>query len=444
MISLIRCTEVQDWSSETDDSPPSAISNPNVLNVSGGAIITYTLPSDNDLLGVKAVYTYTESSELREAFSSAFTDTIKIEGFPDTDSRKVQLISVDKSRNESEPVEVTIKPLTPPVEVIKNSMVINETFGGFFVSWENPDRESIGISLFVEDSTGFLNPNYTYYTTERAGNYSFRGFDSEPKRIRIQVRDKWNNLSIPVDTTLTPLFEEYVVMKDNSGNLLWRRYGHDDRTVLYRGDYPSQHGANGYEKMFDGVTSSAGYFNPGLPPTFMPSIFTLNPLDDSWAEEYRTMYVTIDMVEMVKISRFKFFGRSPTLNNNDCIEMRIFATNEDPKQPEDFDYDRIKSLQYWTNWHQIDAQDAWKEDWVELGHFYAIPPSGALESFQWTDEDRTWWHSGVDLDVKPEHTNTPFRYFRIEALRNIIGGSSGLGNLRHFAEIEVYGSFVNN
>ena len=437
---LIQCKEVQNWNEETDTIPPGSISNPNVVNINGGAIITYTLPTDKDLLGVKAIYSLTEESEMKEAFASAFSDTLILEGFSDTKSRKVQLVSVDKSKNESQPVEVTIQPLTPPVEIIKNSIAVNETFGGIFVTWENPDRKSIGISLYSEDSTGFMNLDYTYFTTERIGRYSFRGYESLPTKFRIQVRDKWNNLSSPLDTTLVPIFEQNIVLRGSSGNVLWQRYGYADRTVLWRGDYGGQFGSNSFERIFDGITSSSGYFNTGLADTYNPSLYTLNPADDAWQSSYRVMYVTIDMIKEVQLSRLKIYGRTTALNPNDMIEFRIFGSNEQPKQPEDFDNDRMKSLRYWTSWTQIGATDEWKNDWVNLGYFYAIPPSGALENSQWTDEDRIWWQSGVDFDFDPQHTNKVFRYLRIESLRNIIGG---VNNARHIVEMEFYGNFVN-
>ncbi len=437
---LIQCKEVKDWSDETDTIPPGSISNPNVTNINGGAIITYTLPTDKDLLGVKAIYSLTEESEKKEAFASAFSDTLILEGFSDTKSRKVQLVSVDKSKNESQPVEVTIQPLTPPVEIIRNSLTVNETFGGIFVTWENPDRKSIGISLYAEDSTGFMNLDYTYFTTERDGRYSFRGYESLPKKFRIHVRDKWNNLSSPLDTILTPIFEEDVILRNQSGNLLWQRYGYANRLVEWMGDYAGQYSSCVFERFFDGGTSSSNYFHPGLSAPNYLTVYTQNPEHAQWNTEYRTFYLTIDMVEEVRLSRYKLYGRTTSLNPNDLIEARIWATNEEPKQPEDFNFDRIKSLQYWTNWSRIEATDAWKNDWVNIGYFHVIPPSGALENFQWTAEDRVWWQSGVDFDFFPEHTKKPFRYMRIECIRNI----KGEGNMTHqFIEMEVYGSFVN-
>ena len=42
--------------------------------------------------------------------SSLYTDTIKVVGFGDMEPREVSLIAVDRSRNESAPVKVTVNP----------------------------------------------------------------------------------------------------------------------------------------------------------------------------------------------------------------------------------------------------------------------------------------------------------------------------------------------
>lgn len=438
ILSFNKCTEIKNWDETiVDNVPPGKVSNPEVINIPGGAIITYSLPDDKDLLGVKAVYSYKENSEIFEAFSSAYTDTIKIEGFPDTEERDVQLIAIDESKNESQPVRVIIKPLTPPVELVRNSLKVASTFGGVFVSWDNITKESIGISLFAEDSTGFMNLDYTYFSKEKNDFYTFRGFNDVQRKFRVIVRDKWNNSSQFLDTLLTPFYEEDIIYRDKSGNLLWQRYGYADKTTLFRGDYTSHYWDDRFEKAFDGITTHAGYFNTGLADTFYPSLYTLNPEDDEWENELRTMYVIIDMIKEVKFSRFKIYGRSYDINPYDMIEFRLWASNETPKQPEDFNFDRIKSLQYWTNWSQIGATDEWKNDWVNLGYFHVIPPSGATELFQWTKEDTQWWQAGVEFDIDPTKTIYPFRYLRIESINNIIGDL----NNRHIIEMEFYGTF---
>src|SRR5690606_1245761 len=95
-----KCDKIKDWSDPTDNIPPGMVTNPAVENMRGGAIITYKSPADTDLLGIKAVYSYDDKvNEKLEVFSSAYTNSIKLVGFPNTNERTVQLIAVDKSKN---------------------------------------------------------------------------------------------------------------------------------------------------------------------------------------------------------------------------------------------------------------------------------------------------------------------------------------------------------
>src|SRR5690606_18906910 len=123
-------------------------------NINGGAIIYYTLPNDNDLLGAKAVYTFSENEETLEAYASAFKDSIIIEGYANTNEHTVQLYAVDRSNNLSEAVPVTIRPLTPPVSLIRETLTANATFSGVRVIWENPLKKPISISLYTLDESG--------------------------------------------------------------------------------------------------------------------------------------------------------------------------------------------------------------------------------------------------------------------------------------------------
>lgn len=436
LFSLTQCIEAPDWNDETYDSvPPGKILSPIVENINGGAIITYTLPTDNDLLAVKAIYSYTEGGETMEAYSSAFTNSIRLVGFPDTKQRKILLIAMDKSNNESSPVEVTIQPSTPPIQLIRNSLIVHETFSGIFVKWENDTKADIGISLFVEDSLGFMNLDYTYFTSE-SGNYSFRGYQNKERKFRILLKDRWNNTAIPLDTLLTPLYEEDVVARLSNGRTSWIRYGYVDQTTLWRGDYPGQFGASEFSRMFDGATGSSNYFHPGLTTTYDLQKFTNNPEHKGILK--RPMYLTIDMTRESKLSRYKVYFRSGNINANDPYYLVIWASNETPKGPNDFGDDKTASLAYWTAWEEVNGKDSWKNDWKQIGECLVIPPSGATEQFQWTSEDLAWAQAGIEFDFDPTYSNTPFRYLRIECFDNI-----KKTELIHFVEWEIYGSAVN-
>src|SRR5687768_3907386 len=82
----LACKEESFWQEPTDTNPPGEISNVEVENIPGGAILRYALPHDEDLLYVKAVYSLKDgiTSEVR---ASLYNDTLKIQGFGDTAER---------------------------------------------------------------------------------------------------------------------------------------------------------------------------------------------------------------------------------------------------------------------------------------------------------------------------------------------------------------------
>src|SRR3546814_7170925 len=72
---LYGCSEPENWNDIPDGVPPGMVRDVKVVNLNGGAQITYELPIDNDLLGVKAMYSLADGEE-KKAFSSAHRDTI--------------------------------------------------------------------------------------------------------------------------------------------------------------------------------------------------------------------------------------------------------------------------------------------------------------------------------------------------------------------------------
>src|SRR3546814_1114961 len=55
-----------------------------------------------------------------------YTTLFRSEGFGDTKAREVTLYAVDRGENRSEPVTVTINPLTPPMQMVRNTVDIKE------------------------------------------------------------------------------------------------------------------------------------------------------------------------------------------------------------------------------------------------------------------------------------------------------------------------------
>ncbi|MDR0385986.1 MAG: DUF4959 domain-containing protein, partial [Prevotellaceae bacterium] len=296
---LLSCEEVKDWHDPTDSVPPGTLSNVTVKNINGGAWIYYSLPADNDLLGVKAEYAFEEGEELRNVFSSAFNDSILVEGYANTDEHTVTLYVIDKSLNESEPVPATVKPLIPPVEQVRQSLRLHSTFGGIYSEWENEIEKDLAIALYIKDSIGEFVLHDTYYTKARNGNYTFRNMKSEDLNLRIEIRDKWEHYATPVDTVIKPLFEEEIYGRNpvTQANI-WQRFGYDDRTCLYRGDISETEGNKDLWMLYDGaVFQNSSWFH--TKNNYLSHYV-------SWSDnEYhvKPIYLTIDMVRKASYSR---------------------------------------------------------------------------------------------------------------------------------------------
>lgn len=407
---------MKDWSDPTDDIPPGKISNPMVENLNGAARITYTLPSDNDLLGVKAIFSLSEEEKDLEAFSSAFRDTIDLDGFPDTNERIVKLITVDKSNNESEAVEVVVNPLIPAVHLIRQTLKVTETFGGLYVTWENPYKEDIGISLFMEDSTGAMVHNYTYFTNVAEQGYSFRGLENKETKFQVQIRDNWERYSDPLDTILTPIFEEYLSSKDQYGQLIMLQYAHSDGTAEYRGDVPrwAQHTSQDWPDQFDlNIGSMFNTGNQGNPL----SQYTGNK--DHELIHVRPIYWILDLGRPCLLSRHKFWHWSTrTLTGCAPKHYRLWARMEEPPEV-NFATDKLESLAYWTSWSEIGGTDEWKKDWDLIADCWNIPASGQTDVLLISADDVAWAKAnGFEHEILPEYTNKPYRYIRFEMVEN--------------------------
>lgn len=418
-----QCSNNQEWVDQRDSVPPGPVSNPTVINVNGGAKITYVLPNDKDLLGVKAKYYLGDTEKELEVFSSVFTDTIQVKGFPDTKQRIVKLICLDKSFNESEPIEVEIKPLTPPIELIGQSLKLFNTYGGVYAKWENRTNDDIAISLYYGDDMGDMLLDNTHYSHLSQGEYYFRGFDAQERKFNVEIRDRWNNY-ITIDTILTPLFEKELLPYDaQTGQRIWNLYGMADQSGYWRGDICHQVTTNfKWEKMIDGITfSKTSAWSPGtIKLSYWYDGIKANSEEDISPWPY---YFTIDFTKEVSLSRHRIWHYSR--NAADALlassnrhyqqanvkHYEIWGTNSEPKKPADFS-SKKESLAYWTSWKEIEGTDAWKNDWVKLADCSCLPPSGAQNYSECTADDIIYADEGFESLINPELSNKKFRYVR--------------------------------
>ena len=437
------CDNVKEYPNPTDNIPPGEVTAIEVENLHGGAMITYTLPPDNDVMGVKAVYSFYEGGTEYEMFSSAFRDTIILAGFPDANEHIINLYTIDNSRNLSEPVSVTIHPLTPPVDLIRQSLKVNETFGGVYLQWENIMEENIAISLYV-DSIGELELDDTYFSNATNGSFSFRGFPNQTLTFKVEIRDRWMNYSLPLDTVLTPLFEQQIKGRNEAGAQIWYLWGFDNQECISRGDNWATTGSNRvFTVLFDDILYDTGnwwqlgddcgflrHFVPGWPSA-----------DNSYAWP---VYMSFDLGRPAVYSRFKAFARarSPAFSAPMFTAIELWGTNNPkPLVPELTDEDRLTNLRYWTSWPEVEGTDEWKNDWSFLGDFTLTLPSGAtLSSDVLTAEDVQFVQDGFDFEIAPDKSNIPCRYLRFIIKRsNLVGLRPGT----QMGELQFFGSYAD-
>ena len=141
LLLAVACKEenpIRPYGPDNDTSLPGTVSDVRTESIPGGAILRYKLPDNTDLMYVKATY-HVGKGEKKEARASIYSNSLTVEGFGDTNPHKVAISCVDRTENEGKPVEVEIVPLTPPVKTVFESVRMDATFGGIYVSFQNPD-----------------------------------------------------------------------------------------------------------------------------------------------------------------------------------------------------------------------------------------------------------------------------------------------------------------
>lgn len=382
---LLSCQDIERGiPTNEDDIAPSPVNDVQVTDIAGGATISYVLPQNENLLYVMAEYTVRGIA--LEKKSSYYSNNITVEGFPDTNPYDIKLYSVSRGGTKSDPVTITINPLTPPVIAAFNSISMNPTFGGVKINFENESEANLKMIVLTTDSLGDLYSEQTYYTKRKTGDFSVRGFDAKERLFGIYAQDRWNNYSDTLFTKLTPWYEEKL---DKS----------HFKAVKLPTDTYEPHASDTYtlERLWDDVWGTDACFHT-KPNTGIPQWFT------------------IDLGVEARLSRFKLYHRKG--GNN--------GANSDGQ----YSAGAPKILEVYGS-NAPDSQGGW-ESWDLLGSFQSIKPSG---SATWTDEDIQY--ACVDGEDFEFPISTPVRYLRFKILKNW-GGVSYI----YMAELTFWGEVL--
>jgi hypothetical protein len=356
-----------------DDSTPAPapVTNVDVTNMPGGAVIRYNIPNDKNLLGVKVVYT--RNGEVCESKASKYIDSLVVEGFGNTDPQQVQLYSVGVNEKLSEPVSVSINPLTPPVQNV--SLDIEAGFGGVVVSLDG-NYSQANLALVLLFDTVYTSGTQrqwmqlqSFHTESAARKFSRRGLAAKPIDFALYVRDRWGNLSDTIYRTLTPLLEEKLPKTEFINLALPTDY------------FQPAEGNTGYrmENLWDGNESNSSSIYASQFAAPMPS------------------WVTISLGHKMSISRIQKWPRS---------NYELYSGSAP------------RTFELWGS-NAPNPDGSWDESWTLLGEFEQFKPSGYGEGREIgpiTDEDRDYWYNRTEFELVPSD-KAPDPYMTVSYLR---------------------------
>ncbi|MCT1530546.1 DUF4959 domain-containing protein [Sphingobacterium daejeonense] len=342
--------------------PPAPVEVKAVKNISGGAIITYKIPEDRNLLGVKAVYT--RNGEVVETKGSIYVDTLRVEGFGSANEQEIELYSIGRNEKLSSPVSVKVSPLAPPVQVVKFD--VEAGFGGVVMSIdENKTNADLSLVLMADTlGDGKYLDMQTFHTKSGKIKFSRRGLSVRPTKFAMYLRDRWNNVSDTIYRDLTPI-EEVRIPSD-----LFRN------AALPTDYFVTAENSSGYrlENLWLGSDAST-------PGDFFASSHS-GPMPQ---------WFTIDLGRKVTISRIQKWPREG---------MELYSSTAP------------RTFEVWGS-ENPNPDGSFDDSWFLVGEFEQFKPSGYGEGREVgpvSDEDRDYWYNRTEFDVVPtEKATDPYR-----------------------------------
>ena len=379
-----------------DNAPaPAQVSQVTVRNTSGGAVLKYKVPTDKNLLYVQAVYEIQRGVQ-RETKSSYYKDSLVLEGFGDTREYDVELFSVGKNGKMSEPLKVKVNPFTPPIHLA--SVQLRETFGGIALYVDNPERAILAIEMMLDTlNAGYNSIARTFYTSSAKAYFTYRGLDTKPYNVAVQMRDRWEHYSEMTEAKITPMFEEFIPKNTWVHVIL-----PSDSYLAIENNNPNYQP----HRAWDGIINNQDMmFASATAP--MPQWFT-------W-----------DMGVTAIIGRLKIWHRGP-------------GTRAWANQP-----NNVKKFELYGSLSP-NPEGIWDDSWIPLGKFEAVKPS---EGETITEADHYYGNvEGIDFDVivDEEFAPDPFvpvRYIRFKTTETFVGPSP-TGTV-YLSEISFWGKILD-
>ena len=386
MLMFFSCQEKKLEPINTSKEKPEPVSDAVATPAPGGAIISFVVPKDANVLGIKAVYT-TNKGNQREVSASFYVNSLTLEGFNDTDEHEALLYTVSRAQVLSDPIPVRFTPLESPLSKATKSASITSDFGGACFSWENEEQVLLTVEMFAADENGELKTARIVTSTLNSDYFSVRGYEPTPRIFAAVFSDNFDNVSdtiYPLSGYITPKVEKQF---DKTIMSIYRHNG-----AFLPGDVSFNNYEGREEFMFDDNYDTFGHSNSGsLPVSF-----------------------TLDVGKPVMLSRVIIFQRKDqnfTYRWGNPRRIIIYGRLDPP------------------------VTETWDE-WTELIDFTIIKPSGTNSEYDIkTDEDMQAAENGHEASF-PISSNI-YRYLRFTVMTSWENRPYA-----HPAEITLYGEYA--
>jgi hypothetical protein len=201
---IISCSDNEN----IDSTAPGIVTNITVTPTNGGGIINYTLPSDDDILYVKAVYTNSLGEEVFRV-SSKYNTSIEVNGLNQSTPVNVKLYVVDESENISQAAQIDFIPLRSFIFLVQESINISPDLGGVKITWENIASKTVFVYVHIIDGN---DETIRILSSNNLQESIFiRGLPSKELSFSTKVEDFDGNITELEDKGKhIPLFEEKI------------------------------------------------------------------------------------------------------------------------------------------------------------------------------------------------------------------------------------------
>ncbi len=212
------CQKEERYAAVKDDGvAPGKVTLKNYQPLFGGARFFYTVPKDEDLLGVEAVYT-NKNNQSFTFMASYFVDSLDVYGFANMDEYTVQLFAVDRAGNKSEALDVKVKPLEPAYSRVASTIEAKSGFSSFFLDWKNELKQNINVFVEYEFPQGGTTRKLTtVFSSNLAADRRFindlKLGPNEKVKVKIKVQDVYGNITESIDKGELSLFEDTQIPK---------------------------------------------------------------------------------------------------------------------------------------------------------------------------------------------------------------------------------------